>query len=127
MSHDLCDGYAKGGEAIQDGDPDLELRDLTIKVPRGQSLAQQFDTVHLGFDLTRLRRWQPLHRRQIVRPKRLDARKALLRAIALGVSGFHGLAFFRGGMMAADRRAAMASWHLRMSKAPSAMMLAICR
>jgi hypothetical protein len=46
----VCDGYAKGGEAVQDGDPDRELRDLTIKVPRGQSLAQQFDTMRLGFD-----------------------------------------------------------------------------
>ena len=42
--------YAKGCEAVQDGDPDLELRDLTIKVPRDQSLAQQFDIMHLGFD-----------------------------------------------------------------------------
>ena len=32
-------------EAVQDGDPDLELRDLTIKVPRGQTLAQQFKVV----------------------------------------------------------------------------------
>jgi hypothetical protein len=36
----------------------------------------------------------------------LDARKASLRAIAPGVSGFHGLAFLRGGMMAATPRAA---------------------
>ena len=41
------------------------------------------------------------------------------------VSGFHGLAFLRGGMMAAAPRAAMASWHLRVSKAPSAVTLAI--
>ena len=26
LSHDLCDGFAKGGEAVQDGDPDQELR-----------------------------------------------------------------------------------------------------
>ena len=50
LSHDLCDGYAKGGEAVQDGDPDLELRDLTIEVPRGQTLAQQFDAMHLCLD-----------------------------------------------------------------------------
>ena len=48
LSHDLCDGYAKGGEVVQDGDPDLELRDVTIK--RGQAMAQQFDTMHPGFD-----------------------------------------------------------------------------
>jgi hypothetical protein len=51
LPHDLCDGYAKDGEAVQDGDPDLELRDPTIKVPRGQALAQQFATMHLGFDM----------------------------------------------------------------------------
>jgi hypothetical protein len=49
----------------------------------------------------------------------------LLRAIAPAVSGFHGLAFLRGGMIAAAPRAAMASWHLRVSKAPSAVTLAI--
>ena len=46
--------------------------------------------------------------------------------MAPAVSGFHGLAFFRGGMIAAAPRAAMASWHLRVSKAPSAVTLAIC-
>jgi hypothetical protein len=56
----------------------------------------------------------------MVRPKRRDARRASLRAIAPGVSGFQGLAFLRGGMIAAAPRAAMASWHLRVSKAPSA-------
>lgn len=48
--------------------------------------------------------------------------------MAPGVSGFHGLAFLRGGMIAAAPRApraAMASWHLRVSKAPSAVMEAI--
>jgi len=52
LSHDLCDGYTNGGEAVQDGDPDLELCDLTIKVPRGQVLTQQFDTAHPVFDAT---------------------------------------------------------------------------
>ena len=46
-----------------------------------------------------------------------------MRAIAPAVSGFHGLAFLRGGMMAAAPRAALASWHLRVSKAPSAVTL----
>jgi len=122
-------GYAERREAVQDGDPDLKLRDLTIKVPRGQALARQFRFADLRFTQcilvsTRLRRCQrsgpplsrwraaPHHRRRIVRPKRLDARKASLRAIAPGVSGFHGLAFLRGGMMAAAPRAAMASWHV---------------
>ena len=28
----------------------MELGDLTIEVPRHEALAEQFDTVHLGFD-----------------------------------------------------------------------------
>ena len=46
----------------------------------------------------------PHHRRRIVRPKRRDARKASLCATAPGVLGFHGLAFWRGGLMAAAPR-----------------------
>jgi hypothetical protein len=49
-SHSFRDGYAERGEAVQDGNPDLELGDLTIKVSRAQALAQQFDTVHLRLD-----------------------------------------------------------------------------
>ena len=52
-------------------------------------------------------------------------RKISLRAMAPAVSGFQGLAFFRGGMIAAAPRSAMASWHLRVSKAPLAVTLAI--
>jgi hypothetical protein len=52
---------------------------------------------------------EPLHRRQMVRPKRFDAHRASFRAIAAAVSGFHGFAFLRGGMMAAAPRAAIAS------------------
>jgi len=44
---------------------------------------------------------------------------------APAVSAFRGLAFLRGGMIAAAPRAAMASWHLRVSKVPSAVKLAI--
>lgn len=32
-------GYAEGGEAVQHGDADLQLCDLTIEVPRAQALA----------------------------------------------------------------------------------------
>ena len=39
-------------------------------------------------------------------------RKASLRATAPAVSGFHSLAFFRGGIIAAAPRAAIASWHV---------------
>jgi hypothetical protein len=61
----------------------------------------------------------------MVRPKLHDARRASLRTITPSVSGFHGLAFLRSGMIAVAPRAAMASWHLRVSKAPSAVTLAI--
>jgi len=50
LSHGFCDGYAERGEAVQDGHTDLELGDLTIEVPCAQPLAQQFQTMHLGFD-----------------------------------------------------------------------------
>ncbi|AMJ49561.1 hypothetical protein APX01_18625 [Cereibacter sphaeroides] len=41
------------------------------------------------------------------------------------VSGLQTLAFFRGGMTAAAPREAMALWHLRVSKAPSAGTVAM--
>jgi len=93
---------------------DLELGDLTVEVPRAQALAQKFRCADLRFTQcilvsTRLLRWQPLQRRQMVRPKRFDARRASFRAIAPAVQGFYGFAFLRGGMMAAAPRAAMAS------------------
>lgn len=44
----LGDGRSKGGEAVQDGDTDLELRDLTVEVPGAEALAQQFHRVHSG-------------------------------------------------------------------------------
>ena len=40
LSHGFSDGRAERGKAVQDGDTDLELGDLTIKVPRGQTLTQ---------------------------------------------------------------------------------------
>lgn len=62
----------------------------------------------------------PLHRRQMVSPRRRDARRASLRTAAPAVSGFHGVAFLRGGMTAWRARA-VASWHLRVPRAPSAV------
>jgi len=73
-------------------DAHLELGHLTVEVACGQALTQQ-----------------PDHRRQMVRPTRFDVRRVSLRAIAPAVSGFHGLAFLRGGMIAVAPRAAMAS------------------
>ena len=42
--------YAECGEAVQDGDTDLELRDLAVEVPRHEALTQQFHAMHFGFD-----------------------------------------------------------------------------
>lgn len=49
-SYGFSEGYSERGEAVQDGDTDLELGDLTVEVPSGQTLAQQFHTMYLGFD-----------------------------------------------------------------------------
>ncbi len=53
----------------------------------------------------RLRRWYPLHRRQRARPRYFAARNASFRAMAPAVMVLHGLAFLRGGMIAAAPRA----------------------
>ena len=42
LSRNLGDGDAERCEAVQDGDTDLELGDLTVKVPCGEALTQQF-------------------------------------------------------------------------------------
>ena len=39
-SYGFSDGRAERGEAVQDGDTVLELGDLTVEVPRSQTLAQ---------------------------------------------------------------------------------------
>ena len=49
-SYGFSDGYAERGEAVQHGHADLELGNLMIEVLCGQTLAEQIDTVHLGFD-----------------------------------------------------------------------------
>ncbi len=46
----ICDGDAKGGVAIHDGDADLDFRDLTVEVPGHEALPQQFHAVHLRLD-----------------------------------------------------------------------------
>lgn len=47
-SHGLSFGCAESSEAVEYGDTDLELGDLTVEVARGQALAQEFDAAHLG-------------------------------------------------------------------------------
>ena len=60
-SHGFRDRYAERGEAVQDSDTDLEFDNLTVEVPSGQALAQQFRFAVLRFKQcilvsTRLRR-----------------------------------------------------------------------
>lgn len=78
------------------------------------------DSPHIS---TWLRRWYPLQRRQRVRPRYRCALTASLRAIAPALVGFQGFAFLRGGITACASRAAIASWHLCVSYAPSAVTL----
>lgn len=40
LAYWLSDGYAKSSVAVEDGDTDLDLCDLPIKVPRHQRLAE---------------------------------------------------------------------------------------
>ena len=42
--------YAERGEAVEHGNADLELGDLTIEVPGHEALAQQLHTMHLRLD-----------------------------------------------------------------------------
>lgn len=50
LSLRLGERYAKGRVAIEDGDADLDLPDLTVEVRRRQRLAEQLYTMPLGFD-----------------------------------------------------------------------------
>jgi len=47
--HGAHDGYDEGGEAVQHGDPDWQLGNLTIDVTRGQTLARQLDAAYPRF------------------------------------------------------------------------------
>ena len=73
------------------------------------------------FGSARLCRWYPRHRRHTVRQRYRCTLTALFRAVALALVGFQGLAFLRGGITASASLAAIAPWHLRVSKAPSAV------
>jgi hypothetical protein len=48
LSFGLCYKRAECGEAVEDGNPDLELGDLTVELARGEALAQELGAVHLG-------------------------------------------------------------------------------
>ena len=98
----------------------MDFCDLAVGVPCHEPLPHQFRFADLRFIKcilisTRLRRWYPLHRRQIARPRYFEACRASLRATAPLVLVFQGLAFLRGGTTACAPRSAMASWQLRVS------------
>ena len=71
------------------------------------------------FFSTRLRQWYPVRFRHRARPRYFEDRTASLRAHAPAVLGFRSLAFLLGRITAWAFRAAIASWHLRVSQAPS--------
>ena len=50
LSHGLCAGYAERGVAVQDGDAELDVCDLSVEVSRHEALPQLFHAVHLGLD-----------------------------------------------------------------------------
>lgn len=47
LSYGLCDRDAKRGVAVQNGNTDLKLGDLSVEVPCHEALPQQLHTVHL--------------------------------------------------------------------------------
>ena len=50
LSRDLSDRDAERCVAVEHGDTDLELRDLTVEVPCHEALPQQLHTMHLRLD-----------------------------------------------------------------------------
>ena len=50
LSRAQREGRSKGGEAVQDGRPDLKLGHLSVEVARHDALSQEFEAAHLGLD-----------------------------------------------------------------------------
>ena len=50
LAYDLGNRYAKSGVLVDDGNTDLDFRDLPVEVPCHGALPQQLHTMHLGFD-----------------------------------------------------------------------------
>ena len=48
LYYGFSEDYSERGEAVQDGHTNLELGDLTVEVPRSQTLAQEFNAMHFG-------------------------------------------------------------------------------
>ena len=114
LSCGFRDGNAERCEAVQDGDTDLEFSHLKVEVPRHQALAQQFHTMHFGFDAASAVGTAPSSPERTAevfrRPQGRVAGDCTWRLPA-----FHGLAFLCCGMMATAPRSAMASWHFLVS------------
>lgn len=53
LSYDFYGAYSNNGVTVEDGDPDLELRNLSVEVPCDQPLAEQFGTINLRLDRAR--------------------------------------------------------------------------
>lgn len=127
LSHGFRDRYAERSIAVQDGDADLESRDLSADVPRhalhdsglpanheSEALARQFYTMHLC---------------QSARPRCFAARRASFSfcATSPAVMVFQGFVCLRGGNEDTNAtgsrecpnawapRSAMAPWYFRVS------------
>ena len=44
LTYGFSDGRAERGEAVPDGNTDLEIGELTVEVASGQTLARQFES-----------------------------------------------------------------------------------
>lgn len=107
LAYSLCFGNAKCCETVEYGGTYLDLRDLPIKVMRGEALTKQFDAMHRCFDAAS--EVIPSYCRRNARPRYFEDRTASFRALAPGVLGLHNFAFLCGGMTAWALRAAIAS------------------
>ena len=83
---------------VEHGDANLDFRDLPVEVPGPHGLAEQFATVHLGFDTAPAVISAPSSPQGTAQVS--GSIHASLRALAPALVGFHGLAFLRGGMTA---------------------------
>jgi hypothetical protein len=50
LANGLRDGDAEGGEAVEEGDADLELGGLAVEVLGHEVPVEQLHAVHLGLD-----------------------------------------------------------------------------
>ena len=50
LACDLSNRYAKSDVAVENGNADLNFRDLPVEVPRHEALPQQLHKMHLGSD-----------------------------------------------------------------------------